>query len=207
MKFIHFLALGTTLLTASLLQAHSEAFAEDASRAHIKAKHHEEGNLYIVTKGLLTLGDTYTEEATATEPEAQLKGRTGRGVGIDLGYRIGYGFAVELDFAYVHTDVKKRVEGEEEEMRAGADYYSTGLDLLYGYHLNEAYVLFGKVGWEIEHEEISKYDISGTDNGFAYAVGVEHAITEHWAFVGEYEDSLIDGPRGASLFAGASYTF
>ncbi len=206
MKFLHFLALSSTLLASTVVYAEDEAYTEEASYSHVKAKHHEEGNLYIVGKGLVTLGDDFTEEATDTEPEAKLKGDTGAGVGIDLGYRIGYGFAVEFDFAYAHTDVKRSVEGEE-TVTAGADYYSYGIDLIYGYHIDEENVLFGKIGWEIEKEEISDYDISGTNDGFAYAVGLEHAFTEHWAFVGEYEGTLIDGPRGASLFAGASYTF
>jgi opacity protein-like surface antigen len=206
MKFLQFLALSSTLLASTAIYAEEEQSMEDSSRAHIKAEHHEEGNFYVVAKGLVTLGDTFTEEAKGSEPEAKLKGETGGGVGLDLGYRLGYGFAAELDFAYAHTNVKKSVAGEE-DLNAGASYYSYGIDLLYGYHINEKYVVFGKIGWEIEQEEISKYDISGTNDGFAYAVGFERSITEHWAFVGEYEETLIKGPRGASIFAGASYTF
>ena len=198
--------MGGALILCTTLFAAQEAEEQDPSRTHIKAKHHEEGNLYVVAKGLVSLGDNYTEEAKGAEPEAILKGNTGQGFGIDLGYRLGYGFATELDFAYAHTTVTKSVVGEEDR-RAGADYYSYGIDLLYGYHLNEEYVVFGKIGWEIEKEKISDYGINGTNDGFSYAVGLEYGLSEHWALVGEYEGTLIDGPRGNSVFAGVSYTF
>ncbi len=200
MKIQNFLCLSGALLLSNTLLATEVSDEQDGSRAHIEAKHHKEGNLYVVAKGLISLGDT------VTEGEERLKGDVGTGVGIDLGYRLGYGFATELDFAYAHTTVTKSVAGEE-DLRADADYYSYGIDLLYGYHINEEYVLFGKIGWEIEKEKISDYGIDGTNDGFCYAVGLEYALSEHWAFVGEYEGSLIEGPRGNSLFAGLSYTF
>jgi opacity protein-like surface antigen len=200
------LCLSAILLLSSTLYAAEIRDEEDASRAHIEAKHHEEGNLYIVAKGLLSLGDNYTEEAKGTEPEAILKGDTGKGFGVDLGYRLGYGFATEFDFSYTHTTVTKSVVGEEDK-RAGANYYSYGIDLLYGYHVNEEVVLFAKVGWEIEKEKISDFGINGTNDGFSYAAGLEYGLSKHWALVGEYEGSLIDGPRGDSVFAGVSYTF
>ncbi len=206
MKIQNFLCLSGALLFSTTVFAAEVSDEQDASRAHIKAKHHEEGNLYVVAKGLISLGDTYTEEATSIEPEAKLKGDVGQGFGIDLGYRLGYGFATELDFSYTHTTVTKSVVGEA-DLHAGADYYSYGLDLLYGYHLNEKVVLFTKVGWEIEKEKISDYGINGTNNGFTYAAGMEYGLSEHWALIGEYEGSLIDGPRGNSLFGGVSYTF
>ena len=209
MNIGNFLCLSGALLVSTTLYAAETSNSErdvPAHRAHIEAKHHEEGDLYVVVKGLVSLGDTYIEEATDTEPEAKLKGATGEGFGIDLGYRLGYGFATELDFSYAHTTVTKSVVGEE-DTKAGADYYTVGLDLLYGYHVNEEIVVFGKIGWEIEKEKISGFGISGTNDGFTYAAGLEYGLTEHWALIGEYEASLIDGPRGDSVFAGLSYTF
>ncbi len=206
MKIQNFLCLSGALMLSTTLFATEANGEEDPSRAHIKAKHHKEGNLYIVAKGLISLGDTSTEEAKGTEPEARLQGENGAGFGVDLGYRLGYGFATELDFAYTHTTVTKSVVGDP-DVEAGADYYSYGIDLLYGYHINEEYVVFGKVGWEIEKETISDYGIGGTNNGFSYAAGLEYALSEHWALVGEYEGTLIDGPHGDTIFAGVSYTF
>jgi len=199
------LSIGLLFATSGLYAAETEQH-EEASRAHIEAKHHEEGDFYIIAKGLVSLGDTYTEEATAEEPEARLEGDVGGGVGIDVGYRLGYGFAVEFDFAYAHTDVTRHIEGEE-AVTAGADYFSYGLDLIYGYHVNESFVIFGKAGWELEQEKISDLDIDGNNNGFSYALGLEYGLSEHWALVGEYEGALIDGPRGNSLFAGVGYVF
>jgi hypothetical protein len=132
----------------------------------IKVEHHKEGNLYFVAKGLMSLGDTFTEEATDTEPEARLKADRGAGLGIDVVYRLGYGFATELDLAYTHTTVTKSVVGEE-DVRAGADYYSVGVDLLYGYHFNEKYVLFGKIGWEVEKEKFQTLVLMGQMTDFA----------------------------------------
>lgn len=209
MKIGNFLCLSGALFASTTLYAAETSNSErdmPAHRAHIEAKHHEEGDFYVVVKGLVSLGDTYIEEATDTEPEAKLQGSTGEGFGIDVGYRLGYGFATELDFSYAHTTVTKSVVGEEDK-KAGANYYTAGLDLLYGYHLNEAIVVFGKIGWEIEKEKISGFGISGTNDGFTYAAGLEYGLNEHWALVGEYEASLVDGPRGNNLFAGFIYTF
>ena len=209
MKIGYFLCLSGALFVSTTLYAVEINNIESdvpAHRAHIEAKHHEEGDFYVVVKGLVSLGDRYTEEATNTEPEANLQGSTGEGFGIDVGYRLGYGFATELDFSYAHATVTKSVIGEEDK-KAGANYYTAGFDLLYGYHLNEAIVVFGKIGWEIEKEKISGFGISETSDGFTYAAGLEYGIAEHWALVGEYEVSLVDGPRGNNLFAGFIYTF
>lgn len=204
MKIQKILCLSGALLLSNTLFATEISDEKSDSRAHIKAEHHKEGNLYVVAKGLISSGDTLTEEKEAKLES--LKGDRGAGLGVDVGYRLGYGFAAELDLAYTHTTVTKSVKGEE-DLRAGADYYSVGVDLLYGYHFNEQYVLFGKIGWEIEKEKITDYGIDGTNNGFCYAVGLEYALTENWALLAEYEVSLIEGPRGNSLFAGVSYTF
>ena len=99
MKLRHITFLSSLLLVSTLATANETFEEQDPSRAHIQAKHHEEGNLYIVAKGLISLGDNYTEEAQGAEPEALLQGDTGAGFGIDLGYRLGYGFATEFDFA------------------------------------------------------------------------------------------------------------
>jgi len=206
MKIKKIVFLSMLFLVPSIIFAKEAIEEQNSSRAHIQAKHHEEGNFYAVVKGLVSLGDKYTEEAHGAEPEAILKGDTGKGFGIDLGYRLGYGFATELDFAYTHTTVTKSVVGEPDK-KAGADYFSYGIDLIYGYHLSEKYVLFGKIGWEIEKEKISGFDIKGTKDGYTYAAGMEHGLNEHWAIIAEYEGSAIAGPKGDNIFAGVLYTF
>ncbi len=198
--------LGASLIFSSVLYADEVEVIEDKSRAHIKAKHHEEGNLYIVAKALMDTGHTITEEATEEEHAHELHGEIGGGIGVDLGYRLGYGFATEFDFTFAHNSVKKSMIGEE-DVSAGADYFTYGLDLLYGYHVSEAFVVFAKVGWEIEHEKIADFDIENTSSGFCYAVGVEYGFTEHWAYIGEFESAVIESTRGNSIMTGLSYIF
>ena len=198
-----------TVAGAMLLALSFQAQAEEevhSSRAHIKAEHHEEGNLYVVAKGMLSLGEKKTEEATDTEKEAELEGDMGGGIGLDVGYRVGYGFALEFDFSYGQTNVTKKVAGEEDKSGSG-QYMTFGIDLLYGYHLNESWVLFAKGGYEYEIEKITDLDIDLGSQGFAYGVGMEYAINSHYAVLVEYEGSTIESPRGPGIFGGISYTY
>lgn len=142
------------------------------------------------------LGDTVNHE------ESILEGDKDFGFGLDLGYRIGNGFAVEYDFTYGSNKV---TEGEEE---AKATYYTSAIDLVYVYEMTETIGVFGKVGYEYEWETISDLDIDNEDHGFVFGVGTEIAINESYKFVAEYEYSEIEGPKGQGAFlAGVMYNF
>lgn len=158
-----------------------------------------ESKFYVVAKGMLILGDKVDHE------HAVLDGDQDYGYGIDLGYRIGNGFAVEYDFSYGSNTVTERI-GEDTEEATGK-YYTSALDLVYTVEVTETVGVFAKVGYEYEWETISKYDIDGTDHGFVFGAGVEIAMNETYKFVAEYEHSLIEGPRGDSIFAGVMYNF
>ncbi|HEO98467.1 MAG: porin family protein [Campylobacterales bacterium] len=161
---------------------------------------HAESDFYVIVKGLRIAGDS------VHHGEAVLDGDSGYGFGIDLGYRLGHGFAVEYDFSYAKNTVSEIHDGHVVE-EADGKYYTHSLDLVYTYELTETLGLFAKAGYEYEIEEIEAYHIDADDNGFIYGVGVEVAMGHDYKFVAEYEHSTIEGPRGDSLFAGVMFNF
>jgi len=155
---------------------------------------HKEEKVYVAIKGLVTNGDTIKDEDTTT------KGTNGVGVGIDLGYRTGYGINFEVDYAYTKLDVTEKTATEE--TTTTGDYHSISFDALYAYHINEPLAIFAKAGVEYEIEKIDKLDVDKSDTGFLYGAGVEYEIKENMALIFEYENSTIDGPKGYTLAAG-----
>lgn len=190
------------LFAAQLMtQAYAGGDVEITETLETEAAEVEESPFYIVVKGLASLG------AEAEHGEAILDGDGGYGVGIDLGYRLGKGFAVEYDFSYAKNTVTERVEHHEPE-EVDAHYYTSSLDLVYTYEATETLGIFGKVGYEYEWETIDELGIdSSRDHGFIVGAGVEVALSEKYKLVAEYEHSTIDSPRGDSLYAGVMYNF
>jgi len=159
----------------------------------------EESNFYVIAKGMILLGDTVQHE------DATLDGYRCLGLGLDVGYRVGYGFAIEYDFSYgQNTVIEKR--GEERERGTG-EYYTSSLDLVYTQEITKRLGIFGKVGYEYEWETISEYDIDNQNHDFVFGLGVENEINESYKLVAEYEHSLIEGPHGDTVFAGVMYNF
>jgi len=160
---------------------------------------HEESTFYVVVAGLVDFGDTVEHEGI------ELNGDTNIGYGIDLGYRIGNGFAVEYDFTYARNSVSRTENGVDEEARG--TYYTSAIDLVYTYEATEHIGIFAKVGYEYEWETISDYDIDSEEHDFVFGAGVEIAMNKSYKLLFEYEYSLIESPRGPSLFAGVMYNF
>ena len=160
----------------------------------------EESRFYIVAKALTILGDE-TEHG-----EALLKGDRDYGFGVDIGYRIGNGFAIEYDFSFSKNTVREIKEGSEPEYVDGK-YMTSSLDLVYVYEATERVGLFVKVGYEYEWEEIEELGIDSTEHGFILGVGTEISINEKFKFLMEYEHSTIEGPRGLSVYVGIMYNF
>ncbi len=159
-----------------------------------------ESPFYIVAKGMMIFGDSVNHETSL------LDGDMDYGYGIDLGYRIGNGFAVEYDFSYSSNRIKEtKSNGDVEDVKGR--YYTSAIDFVYTYELTEELGVFGKVGYEWEWEKITALDVDSNDNDFVFGVGLEVAMDENFKFVTEYEHSLIEGPRGDSLFAGIMYSF
>ena len=162
-------------------------------------EHETESKFYVIAKALMIMGDKVDHEGSI------LDGDRDYGFGIDLGYRLGNGFALEYDFSYARNTVTEDNGDTIEE--AKAKYYTHALDLVYTYELTETVGVFAKAGYEYEIEEIKDYDIDSDDNGFNFGAGVELAINHQYKFIAEYEHSTIEGPRGDSIFAGVMYNF
>ena len=170
------------------------AFAAQEERTAGETEHHEELPYYVAVKGMYTLGDTYKEE----------KGDAGYGVGIDLGYRLGHGFAVEIDGTYENGDVTAK-ESNGEEVEENAKYFTSSLDAVYVYEVGAGVGILGKIGYEYEHEKIAGETTN--DTGFIFAAGAEYEINEEFKAIAEYEHSLIEGPKGDAILAGIMYNF
>ncbi len=164
------------------------------------AEHTEQGPFYIIVKGLMIAGDT-VEHGHDT-----LEGESGYGFGIDVGYRLGHGFAIEYDFSYA-TNTITETDDHHHTHEAEATYYTHALDLVYTYHVSHTIGLFAKGGYVYEIEEIDDLHIDTSDEGFTYGIGLEYAMNSHYTFIVEYEGSTIEGPRGDGIFVGVMYSF
>jgi len=184
-----------------MTQLHAGGEIEAVETVKTEAVEAEESRFYIVPKGMAILGDNIEQG------DAMLGGDNGYGFGIDIGYRLGHGFALEYDFSYSQNTVTERREGHEAE-EFDADYYTSALDIVYTYEMTEIVGIFAKAGYEIEWESIDELGIDSEDHdGFVFGVGFEVAMNETYKFVAEYEHSTIDGPRGDALFAGLMINF
>jgi len=180
-----------------MTQAYAGGDTEVAETEEVEV---EESRFYIVTKALASLG------AEVEHGDALLDGAGGYGIGIDLGYRLGNGFAIEYDFSYAKNRVTEKVIGFEPE-KVDAHYYTSSIDLVYVFEVTETVGIFGKVGYEYEWETIDALNIDSRDDGFIAGLGLEVGINERYKFLLEYEHSTIDSPRGDSLYAGLMYNF
>ena len=168
---------------------------------HVEEASHHESNFYVIAKGLTIAGDDIEHGHGIT-----LDGDRGYGFGIDIGYRLGSGFALEYDFSYATNTVTETDEHHHSE-EADATYTTHAVHLVYTHHITHTVGVFVKGGYEYEKEEIDDFHIDSSDNGFAYGVGVEVAMDNHYTFVVEYEGSEIEGPRGDAIFVGVMYNF
>lgn len=184
------------LVLSSLVSLNVYASEEE----HHMGEKTEKNNFYIAVKGMSTLGDSI-EEGSST-----LEGSTGVGIGVDVGYKLPYGFSVEIDATYAENTVTETLSnGDSEEF--DASYITTSLDVDYKYHLTHEIGLIVKVGYEYEIETIDGLNIDNSSTGFIFAGAVEYEVSEHVALLGEYEATTIEGPRGNSIFAGIVYDF
>jgi opacity protein-like surface antigen len=186
----------TVLTLASILSATAALANEEISETteNKETFHHKEEKVYVVAKGLMTNGNTIQEG------DASVKGKNGKGFGIDLGYRTGTGVNFEIDYAYTELDVTETTPIQKTQ--ATGKYHSISFDLLYAYHFNEPLAIFAKIGYEYEKEKINTLGVDKSDTGFLYGAGFEYEIQENIAFIFEYEDSTINGPKGYTLAAG-----
>jgi len=190
--------LAATLATQLLTQLHAGGDIEpvEMNEPEMMEQEAAESKFYVVASGMYILGDTVNHEGSILDGDKDF------GFGIDLGYRIGNGFAVEYDFTYGSNTVTEDTE------EAKATYYTSAIDLVYVYEMTETIGVFGKVGYEYEWETISDLDIDNEDHGFVFGVGTEVKMNETYKFVAEYEYSEIKGPKGQGAFlAGVMFNF
>ncbi len=162
-------------------------------------EHNEESEWYIVLAGMTLLGD----DVRHGEALLDSKDDYGYGFGIDVGYRLGNGFAVEYDFTYGRNKVREITEYDEVEITS--KYYTSALDLVYTYEATENLGIFLKAGYEYEWEKIPDLDIDSREHDFVFGVGIEYALDEDYKLLLEYEHSKIEGPHGDSVFAGVMF--
>ena len=186
--------LATTL--AIQLYAGGDIEAMEINEAKIMETKEIESKFYIVASGMYMPGDTVEHEGLL------LEGDKDYGFGIDFGYRIGNGFAVEYDFTYGSNTITENTEESK------ATYYTSAIDLVYVSEITETIGIFYKVGYEYEWETISNFDIDSEEHGFVFGVGTEVEINETYKAVLEYEYSKIKGPKGQGAFlAGVMMNF
>ena len=151
----------------------------------VVAKKPSVSNYYVVLKGLSIAGDELGNN----------DGDRGFGAGVDLGYRLGHGFAVELGGAYAKNQLDNAAETDVS--------YKTGvLSLVYGFDLTKKLGLFAKGGYMYE-----KPSIGDTEKGLAYGAGLAYKMSENKSIVGEYQTSALDSLRGDALSLGLMINF
>lgn len=146
----------------------------------------DDSKVYVIAKALMITGDSSHGHT----------GNTGYGIGLDLGYKLPYHLSAEL----ISTYATNSVDGHD------ASYLTYGAALVYTHHITSEAGVFVKGGYEMEDETIEGY-ADKSSNGFIYAVGAEYKIAPKYEALVEYEASTIEGPRGASIFAGVKYNF
>ena len=194
------------LLTAALsAQLTTQLFAGgDIAPVEVhepKAMGHEaESKYYVIVKGLMVMGNK------VDHGNSVLDGDKDYGYGIDIGYRLGNGFALEYDFSYAKNTVKEIEDGHVLHEATGK-YYTHALDLVYTYEFTHTFGVFVKAGYEYEIEKIEAFDIDNDGDGYNFGVGAEVAVNHKYKLIAEYEHATIEGPRGDSIFAGVMYNF
>lgn len=199
MKNILCLLVVSSLVSVSAYAEEVENAAELKSSTELGQTHEKESKFYVATKGLVTLGNSIKEE------DSTLDGGTGYGLGIDLGYRIRKGLAVELDGTYTQNTITEVFSNGDKEDLDGS-YATSSLDIVYEHKLIEKLAVFAKGGVEYEREKITHKD-SKITQGYSYSIGSEYEVSESMAILAEYEGTTIDGPRGNGIFAGVVYNF
>lgn len=171
---------------------------------------HAQHGLYMAAKGLAIFGERVHHGHGVT-----LDGDAGQGLGLELGYKLGHGFAIEGDASFAENTVTEshcasthnKTESGCVLDKATAQYSTISVDVVYLIHPTPAIGTFVKTGYEYESEDINGLHVHGDDTGIAYAAGAEYAFSDHAAFLLEYEGTTIKSPRGHGVFAGVVYAF
>lgn len=170
------------LATTTLWAEHSE-------------NHTGKGHYYVIPKVLEIEGDSKIHEGT------EIKGQSGSGYALDIGYSFAEHFAVEFATSYSTDEVVAN------NTEYDAKYITYGIDLAYTHHFTKHLGMLLKTGYGFEDEEITGLNINELEHGLTYALGLEYGMSSRTEFILEYEHALIESTRGASLFVGVKFKF
>lgn len=166
--------------------------------------HHSElsthKGFYIEPKLSYTLGETLSHGTSTIE------GDSGYGLGVDIGYSFTEYFAIEVDGTFSSSDVKETDSfGNTEEDTAS--FYTYGVNTVFTYPMHNHFILLGKLGYGVEHEDLGSIGIVGSEHGATWAAGIEYSFNPHVEVSFEYEGADIKSARGDSLQLGLIYKF
>ena len=170
-----------------------------AFAAHEVEPHKTTGHWYVTVKGTQISGGEHEE----------LKGSTGHGVGMEVGYEFTNHIALEGMIVRATNDVTATDEVTHDKIEGTGEYMTYGINAAYIWHVAHNTIVVGKIGLVNEHEKIDLEEEEETadDYGYDYGVGVEYEISPSLELLVEYEHESIEGTRGDDLFLGAKYVF
>jgi len=166
----------------------------EPEKVEIKEEPKNVGGFYTVLKGNYNTGDDV----------GKFSADSGYGVGFDLGYSFGNGFAVELGLGYDQNELDNFATDHD------ITYQTAGLSLAYTYDITKAFGVFAKVGYGMEKTDIdddSAFNYDDSDSGLIYGAGVEYKISDKYGVVAEYEGTSMDSLRGDVFGVGLKYNF
>ena len=152
-----------------------------------EVKEKSPSGFYLIGKGLYIAG----------EENNHIDADSGKGLGLDLGYRFNKNLAVELGGTYS--------KNEEKVSSSDISYKTAALSLVYTLHATEGLGIFAKAGYM--KEKASMHGESESESGLAYGGGLEYELSHNTALVAEYETSNIDSTRGNAISLGLMYNF
>lgn len=180
--------------------------AEDMAEDRAGSREDFTSHMYIVGKVFTSPGQDYDHGGHT------ITGDTATGFGLDLGYKLGDHWAVELAYSAGSGSVKAHQSSlpllaSSSPSSVDASYNALGLLGVYTAHLGESFSLVGKLGGVSESEDLGEAGGSSSATGLVYVLGCEYKLFGHNELVLEYEDTTIDGPRAYTLFLGFKHGF
>ena len=164
--------------------------AKGAPKEEVVKEETHHSDYYLTLKGLSIAGEEIGHHETDK----------GLGLGVDLGYRLGGGFATELGLSYAKNKLNNVASDK-------ASYKTAALSLVYDLGLTDNLALFAKGGYMYEKEKVSALNIDASDKGLVYGGGLTYKLTDSMNLVGEYEASKIDSLRGDAIGLGLMFNF
>ena len=155
---------------------------------------------YIEPKLSYTLGESLSHGGSV------LDGHSGYGIGFDFGYSFTEYFALEVDGTYSESDVTETTSAGV-STTSEASFYTYGVNSVFTYPMSNHFILLGKLGYGVEHEDLGHIGLIGSENGATWAAGIEYSFNPHVEVSLEYEGADIISARGDSIQVGLIYKF